>query len=96
VRVEWTERALGHVRAIYAYIGDSSELYARRTADRLLARAEQLREFPLSGRMVPEYERPEVRELVEGPYRILYRYREGDDVALVLGVIHGRQRLPAR
>ncbi len=60
--------------------------------DRLTARSQQLAGFPLSGAVVPEYESPEVRELVERPYRIIYRVRT--DRVDVLAVIHGAQLLP--
>ncbi len=41
--------------------------------DRLLGQSEQIAEFPLSGRQVPEYDSSELREVFEGPYRIIYR-----------------------
>ena len=41
--------------------------------DRLTKRSEQIADFPLSGRQVPEYDSPELREIFEGPYRIIYR-----------------------
>jgi plasmid stabilization system protein ParE len=43
--------------------------------DRLTRRSQQIGEFPLSGRMVPEYEMTQIREVVEGPYRIIYHLR---------------------
>ena len=39
--------------------------------DRLTRRSEQIATFPLSGRMVPEYEAPDVREVIEKPYRLI-------------------------
>lgn len=41
--------------------------------------------------MVPEYEHPEVRELLEFPYRLIYRVRT--DAIEVLSIAHGRQQL---
>ena len=67
-------------------------MYADRLVDRLTARSEQLQTFPRSGRVVPEYERDDVRELIEKPYRIIYRVRE--EQLDVLAVIHSRQQLP--
>lgn len=48
--------------------------------------------FPKSGRRVPGYTRDDVRELIEGNYRILYRL--GSDRIEVLTVKHCTQRLP--
>lgn len=36
-------------------------------------RVEQLAEFPDSGRIVPEFDTPWLRELVHPPFRIVYR-----------------------
>ena len=90
--VEWTATALAHLTAIRAYIAQTSELYAERMVQRILNRAPQLAAFPDSGRMVPEYGRPEIREVLEGPYRVIYR-RTAQRVA-VLAVVHGRQAGP--
>src|SRR5439155_7086662 len=46
-----------------------------RTVDGILKRGDQLAAFPLLGRVVDRYKRPGIRELVEAPYRILYRVR---------------------
>lgn len=39
----------------------------------LLERIEQLECFPQSGRIVPEFQQPELRELIEPPFRLVYR-----------------------
>jgi plasmid stabilization system protein ParE len=67
-------------------------MYAQRTIDRLTKRSEQIAAFPLSGRMVPEYEVPDIREVIERPYRIIYRIRS--DQIDVLAVVHSAQLLP--
>ncbi len=45
--------------------------------------------FPLSGRRVPEYDIDQIREVFEGPYRIVYSIKP--DQIDVLAVIHGAQ-----
>ena len=60
--------------------------------DRLTARSEQIASFPLSGRMVPEYQATDVREVIERPYRIIYRIKP--DQIDILAVVHGAQTLP--
>lgn len=42
--------------------------------------------------MVPEYSRDDVREVIERPYRIIYRIMESQ--IDVLAVIHGARLLP--
>ena len=60
--------------------------------DRLTKRSEQIVAFPRSGRMVPEYEAPDIREIIERPYRIIYRIKA--DQIDILAVVHGAQLLP--
>ena len=40
-------------------------------ADRLTRCSMQIAEYSLSGRVVPEYEMPPIREVIEGPFRIM-------------------------
>lgn len=92
MRVHWTSTALDHLLSIYEYIGRNSPEYADRVVDRLTRRSEQIGAFPGSGRRVPEYDRKDVREVIEAPYRIIYRVRE--EQVDVLAVLHGAQQLP--
>ena len=90
--MRWTDKATAHLLAIYEYIARDSPAYAQRMVDRITRRSEQLAAFPLSGPIVPEYETAEIRELLESPYRIIYRVKT--DQIDVLAVVHGAQTLP--
>ena len=92
MKVHWTNTALGHLLAIYEYIAEDSSLYAQRMVDRLTRRSEQIAAFPMSGRMVPEFEAEDIREMIEKPYRIIYRIKP--EQIDVLAVIHAAQLLP--
>lgn len=92
MKVHWTNTALGHLLAIYEYIAQDSTIYAQRMVDRLTRRSEQIAAFPMSGRMVPEYEAENIREMIEKPYRIIYRIRA--EQIDVLAVVHGAQLFP--
>jgi plasmid stabilization system protein ParE len=41
--------------------------------ERLLAGIKGLGRFPHRGRMVPEIARPDIREIMQRPYRVVYR-----------------------
>ena len=92
MRVHWTENAIGHLLNIYEYIALNSPTYGKRMVDRITRRSEQIATHPLSGRKVPEYEAEYIRELIEKPYRIIYRIKP--DQIDVLAVIHGTRLLP--
>ncbi len=70
--VFWTNTAEEHLDSIHAYIAKDSPQFAKRMVDRLTRRSIQIAEFPLSGRSVPEYEMEQIREVIEGPFRIIY------------------------
>ena len=72
----WTRRAVEDVQSIRRFIEEDSPHYARLVAQRIVAAVERLTEFPESGRVVPELEQPDTREIIHGPYRILYRLAE--------------------
>ena len=92
MRVHWTNTAIDHLLSIYEYVSHDSDVYADRLMDRLTRRSQQIGTFPRSGRSVPEYEAPDIREVIEGSYRIIYRIKK--EQIDVLAVIHGAQQLP--
>jgi toxin ParE1/3/4 len=93
MKVVWSQSATEHLVDIYTYIARDSERYALRMVDRITARSKQIGYAPESGQIVPEYEHPQVREVIEGSYRVIYR-TESDRV-VVLAVIHGARLLPS-
>ena len=94
MKVYWTDNSIGHLLGIYEYIARNSPVYAKRVVDRITRRSEQIAEFPLSGRKVPEYQTEDIREIIEKPYRIIYRIKS--DQIDILAVIHGAKLLPEK
>jgi len=91
-RVVWTLRAVEHLEAIRSHVARSSARYAALHAERLFAAAEVLHHLPESGRIVPELQRPDIREVLVGSYRIVYQV--GPGVVHVLTVFHGARLFP--
>ena len=75
--IKWSPQAIRDVESIRDYIAQDSRRYAELTVGRLLASVERLHAFPQSGRVVPERGNPEIREVIVGPFRVVYRYRAG-------------------
>jgi len=92
MRVHWTHTAQEHLDAIYEYIALDSEQYAKRMVDRLTRRSQQIAKHPLAGRRVPEYDVYQVREVIEGAYRIIYHIKP--DQIDVVAIIHGAMDVP--
>jgi toxin ParE1/3/4 len=91
MKVFWTETAVNHLSSIYNYISQNSPQYAQRLVERLTRRSEQIANFPLSGRIVPEFETQQIREIIEGSYRLIY-YIKSEQID-VLAVLHAAQYL---
>ena len=92
MNVHWTNNAIEQLANIYEYIASNSPTYAKQMVDRITRRSSQIADQPYSGRMVPEYQAEDIRELIENPYRIIYRVKQ--DQIDVLAVIHGARLLP--
>ncbi len=93
MRVHWTARAEARLDAICNHVATDAPAAAKALERRLLLRSRQIATFPHSGRHLPEYDRPDVRELIEGNYRLIYRVLV--DRADVLTVMHCAQLLPS-
>ena len=91
-RVRWTEQAVADVRSIREFIERDSPRYGRLVAERLVEATDRLARFARSGRMVPEAGRDNLRELIVGDYRIVYRLEA--DAAILLTVFRGSRLLP--
>ena len=91
--VLWTKQAKADLDAIHTFIEQDSPHYASVVASRLIAATGRLAQFPESGRTVPEFENPHVREVIHPPYRIVYRL-VGTDEIHVLTVHHSSKQFP--
>jgi len=92
MKIIWSPLAISRVTEIAEYILMDNPVAAEKWIDEIFNRVMQLKTYPKSGRMVPELEIEEIRELIYGNYRIIYRIIE--KAIVVLTVRHGRQILP--
>ncbi len=90
--IVWSPQAISDVEAIKAYISRDSVHYARLVVERLIAAVERAGAFPESGRVVPEFGDPTIREILWRSYRLVYRVH-GAEVQVVT-VFHGAMLLP--
>jgi toxin ParE1/3/4 len=90
-RVGWSRRALSDLEGIAEYIAADSPTYARNVIKKILSQTRMLAQFPRSGRIVPEYDHENVRELIVYSYRIIYQLQENEVV--IAAVVHGRRSL---
>jgi toxin ParE1/3/4 len=87
----WSDIAKQDLQEIYDYISEDSELYALRLIDKIIERIEVLKKMPKSGKVVLEFESENIRELIEGNYRIIYFI--GSEKIEIARIHHGARLL---
>ena len=76
-QIIWSPQSLRDIESIRAYIEQDSLRVAELVVGRIIKAVERLKAFPESGRKVPERNDSEIREVIESPYRVVYRLRTG-------------------
>ncbi|PYQ59182.1 MAG: type II toxin-antitoxin system mRNA interferase toxin, RelE/StbE family [Acidobacteria bacterium] len=92
-RVKWTELAWNGVESAAEYIARDSPRYAAALMREARDASRSLRRFAKRGRIVPEENDPNIRELFIQSYRLIYRLR-GNEVEII-NFIHGARDLGA-
>lgn len=91
-QLKWSPDALGDLEYISDYISLDSEEYATVFIRRIFSMVEILSVFPLSGRIVPEFEKQNVREKMHKSYRVIYKVNANEGVD-ILRIFHQAQQL---
>ena len=91
MKIVWSPLAVARVREVAQYIARDKPGAARNWAEGVFQQVGQLSAFPTSGRVVPELGREDVRELIHGNFRIIYRVEK--KAVPVLTVRHGKRLL---
>jgi toxin ParE1/3/4 len=92
MKIIWSPQAEARLQEIDDFISQDSPENATRFIAKLIKRVQSLSQFPDSGRIVPEKESGEFRELIEGNYRIVYRIKNKN--IEIITVFEGHQLLP--
>jgi plasmid stabilization system protein ParE len=73
-RITYAEFALRDLEDVREwYVSQDAPEVGQRLVGEVMAAVEQLGRFPESGRVVPEFDTPQLRELIHPPFRIVYR-----------------------
>jgi len=89
--IRWTDQAVEDLQSIADFIARDSENYAKMFVNKIMNSLDQVIAFPMSGRVVSEFKQEDVREMILGSYRIIYRVK--DDVAELLTIHHSAKLL---
>lgn len=89
--VIWTPRARSDLKSIHNHIAQDSPQNAKNIIREIISKADLLVDFPDLGKMTPELEDPQVREISAYSWRIIYQRRQNK--IFVLTVVHKRRQL---
>ena len=92
-QILWSSPALEDLKQIRTWVARDSPDAARRLASRIRKGVENLADFPMAGRVVPEIGIKSYREVIVRPYRVIYEVRDNDAV-VILRVWHSHRDLP--
>jgi len=73
VRINFLISAMEDMRLIKTYIAKDNPKAAVRMIKRIRAAVKHLKEFPYSGRIIPETSNPQLREVIVSNYRVCIR-----------------------
>jgi toxin ParE1/3/4 len=92
MRVRFTHRARRDLAQIYDYISQDSPAIASRFVARLIERAREIGDHPMSGRLTDE---PDVRVVVAPRLRYLIFYTVVEDELQITHIRHTSRRRPS-
>jgi plasmid stabilization system protein ParE len=90
----WSPSARLDLKDIATFIAEDSPSAAERFVRNLFQAVERLGDFPESGRIVPEFGDPDIREVIRKPCRIVYRVRRRKRTLEIARVWHAARGTP--
>jgi len=87
--VKWSKPAKLDLKQIHDYIARDSKFYAQKVSLEIVEKSEKLNSFPEVGRVVPEIEDPNIRELLIYSYRLIYEVFPNK--VEILALIHSKR-----
>jgi addiction module RelE/StbE family toxin len=94
MKIVWSPLAIDRASEIADYIARDKPSAAEKWIDTIFSKVEHLKAFPETGRIVPEINNSQFREIIFGNYRIIYRIEKKRISTLTIR--HGEQVLPIK
>jgi len=91
MKLAWTKQAQDDLISIGRFIAEDNIINAKKWIKKLRTRARKISDAPMSGRIVPEFENKNIREVFSGNYRIVYLVQ--NETVLIITVFEGHKLL---
>ena len=93
-KLVWSPAARDDLHDIVVFIARDNSERAMSFGYELVSETDQLQDFPELGRMVPEYQNQNLREIIFRPYRIVYRVNHERKLCEIARVWHSARGIP--
>jgi len=93
-KIVWTLRSREDLHEIATFIAKDNSQAALKLGDLIFASVDTLEKFPELGRIVPERNQPNIREIVVKNYRLVYRVHQKEKFLEILRVWHSARGEP--
>ena len=90
----WSPTARFDLKDLHSYIAEENRVAAQRFVGSIFEVVERLMKFPESGRIVPEFGDPNIREVIRRPCRIVYRIKSDKQVIEIARIWHSARGVP--
>jgi plasmid stabilization system protein ParE len=90
----WSPAACDDLHDIVVFIARDNPDRAMSFGYQLISETDRLQSFPDFGRTVPEYQNPDIREIIFRPYRIVYRVNHARKICEIARVWHSARGVP--
>ena len=94
MKIKWSPLSVERLTSIVKYISEDKPIAAMKLSETIFTSVERLKEFPQSGRIVPELDNSKYREILVSNYRVIYSIVE--NVVYILTIRHQVQLLNSR
>ena len=89
--LNWSLTAKIDLKEIYDFIAKDSRYYANSFVNKIKTGVKKLKSYQNMGRIVPEYNKDEIREIIFQNYRIIYHY--DTQQIIILTIFHAAREL---
>ena len=93
-KIIWSEQAREDLREIVTFIALDNPATAESFGYLLMTKVDALAQFPRLGRVVPEEDDEDIREIIFRSYRIVYQVIEKQQVVAIARIWHGARGEP--
>jgi plasmid stabilization system protein ParE len=93
-QINWSPTAKLDLKNLAEYIEEDDPVAAAKFVQNVFQSVEHLPQFPNSGRVVPEFGNPDIREVIRSPCRVVYRVKRQEQLIEVVRGWHSARGIP--